>query len=383
MTPSIKRIIVKYLTNSATKSDLDTLSRWIENPDNIQIFKEYVETHIAINYNMSDPENEKVINQFLKTIKKEKSLIYKLSYKYAVAASIFLFASLAYFFNKESIIREAVQPEIVNTKIKPGTHKAILTLENGSLLELDKGDHIQTSNANSNGEQIVYKASNIKTKELKYNYLTIPRGGEYYVVLSDGTKVWLNSETQLKYPVKFIEGKTRMVELVYGEAYFDVSPSTEHKGAKFKVLNQEQEIEVLGTEFNIKAYKDEASIYTTLVEGKVVVNTSDNSKTLKPNEQSNLSIQDKSITIASVNIYNEISWKDGIFSFRKKPLIEIMKVLSRWYDMDVVFINSDLENLGFNGVLGKDQKIEDILTTIKNFGIIKDYKISNKTVILK
>ena len=100
--------------------------------------------------------------------------------------------------------------------------------------------------------------------------------------MSDGTQVWLNSESQLKYPVNFIKGQTRQVELVYGEAYFDVSPSVEHNGAKFKVFNQSQEVEVLGTEFNVKAYKDETNIYTTLVEGRVVIDNGALKQSLLP-----------------------------------------------------------------------------------------------------
>jgi transmembrane sensor len=272
---------------------------------------------------------------------------------------------------------------IVNTTIESGTDKATLTLGDGTQVSLEKGTSFQTQNANSNGEEIVYEAGERKTTEVAYNYLTIPRGGQFFVKLSDGTQVWLNSESQLKYPVNFIEGETRKVELVYGEAYFDVSPSTEHRGVKFKVFNQSQEIEVLGTEFNIKAYRDEPNIYTTLVEGKVRVNSAVSNQILKPNQQTNLNLEANSMTITEVNVYNEISWKDGVFIFRKKPLGDIMKVLSRWYDVDVHFANPELKDLGFNGVLGKDQNIEDILETIKNFGVIEDYDIENNKIILK
>ena len=153
--------------------------------------------------------------------------------------------------------------------ITTGSDKAVLTLEDGSNIELEKGKAFKTNVVNSNGEKLVYNKTN-QTK-ITYNYLTIPRGGQYFVKLSDGTEVWLNSESQLKFPVAFIKGQTREVTLVYGEAYFAVSPSTNHNGATFKVMNQGQEVEVLGTEFNIKAYKDEINIYTTLVEGKVTV----------------------------------------------------------------------------------------------------------------
>lgn len=217
-------------------------------------------------------------------------------------------------------------------------------------------------------------------KKIVYNYLTIPRGGQFQLKLSDGTEVWLNSETQLKYPVTFIEGETRQVELVYGEAYFEVSPSTNHNGAKFKVRTLMQEVEVLGTEFNIKAYKEETNIYTTLVEGKVVIVNGFDNQYLIPNQQSNLNLKNNTITIRSVDAYSETSWKKGLFSFKSTPLKEIMKVLSRWYDVNVVFSNPEIENIKFNGVLSKNQTIKEILTTIKNTHFIKDYDITDKKI---
>jgi ferric-dicitrate binding protein FerR (iron transport regulator) len=275
-------------------------------------------------------------------------------------------------------------PEIVNTKtIEPGTNKATLTLGDGSQIVLEKDIPFQTTNANSDGNQIIYKGSKGNAKNLVYNYLTIARGEQFHIVLSDGTKVWLNSESQLKYPVNFIKGETRQVELLYGEAYFDVSPSTAHYGAKFKVKNNVQEVEVLGTEFNIKAYKDETNIYTTLVEGKVSITAETKNKILKPSQQLNLNLINKTLQVSTVNVHYEISWKDGVFSFRRKPLEEIVKVLSRWYDVDFVFDNEEIKKAGFNGNLSKEQKLEDILETIKSFGKINEYEINHKTVILK
>jgi ferric-dicitrate binding protein FerR (iron transport regulator) len=211
----------------------------------------------------------------------------------------------------------------------------------------------------------------------------VPRGGQFQITLSDGTEVWLNSESQLKYPVTFTDGETRKVELVYGEGYFDVSPSTNHSGASFSVYNKSQEVKVLGTEFNIKAYKDEATIYTTLVEGKVAVTANNNNIILTPNQQSSVNLNNNTLTVNTVDIYDETSWKEGVFSFNKKSLKEIMQVLSRWYDMDVTFENKKIENIGFNGALGKEQNIEEILETIKSFGIVKNYEINNKSIIIK
>nr|WP_233098703.1 FecR family protein [Aureibaculum flavum] len=275
------------------------------------------------------------------------------------------------------------EPIIVNNEINPGINKAILTLDNGSQLTLEKGDTLHTQNAESNGEELIYEAKQKNVGEVAYNYLTIPRGGYFFIKLSDGTKIWLNSDSKLKYPVSFNKGETRKVELVYGEAFFDVSPSTINGDSKFVVINESQEIVVMGTEFNVKAYEDESNIYTTLVEGKVSVNFSNSQQILIPNQQLNYDVETKKSLIKKVDVSNEISWKEGLFNFNGKSLREIMKVLSRWYDIDVVFENEQISDEEFVGSLSKDQNIEDILSSIKNFGIIKEYKIIEKTIILK
>jgi ferric-dicitrate binding protein FerR (iron transport regulator) len=333
--------------------------------------------------------NEVVANRtehsIIKEVQKDKitSLKKKVQFwKYAAAAIFIGLISTTYVFrNNITNTPLEVTPTIVNA-IVPGTDKATLTLEDGSVVVLEKGAAFKTKNANSNGEEIVYQSAKSNASAIKYNYLTIPRGGQYFVKLSDGTQVWLNSESQLKYPVNFIEGETRKVELVYGEAYFDVSPSTNHKGVKFKVINSAQEVEVLGTEFNIKAYKDEASIYTTLVEGKVVVGNGIFKQNLIPNQQSIVDTLKDTLSVIKVDVKGEISWKDGVFSFVDKPLIDIMKVISRWYDVDIIFENKELESLEFMGALNKNQSIEEILSIMKSYSI-NNFEIKDKTITLK
>lgn len=387
----IKNIVVKYLTNQATAFELDELEKWIEDPRNEKIFKTYVKTNYAIEYNMRKFNSEKVKDKLLEAISNENKVIRlkktHLIFRYAAAAAIFVVLSTTYLFKDKlfNTPNETV-PTIVNTEIidiEPGTNKAILTLGNGSQMTLEKGKSIQTPNAISNGEEITYDSDNIDAEEVVYNYLTIPRGGQFQVVLEDGTEVWLNSESKLKYPVRFKEGETRKVELIYGEAYFVVSPSTEHQGAKFKVFNNAQEVEVIGTQFNIKAYKDENSISTTLVEGKVNVSIENRKQSLVPNQQLILNTISNTTLIQDVDVYNEIAWKDGVFSFDEKSLEEIMTVLSRWYDIEVVFKTKSIEKLEFVGILRKNQSIEAILNSIKNFGGIKNYTIIGKKIILE
>jgi len=365
--------VIAYFQKSKTSTDIpsveDVLSL-LENKEKLR-----------------DVDANRIYENVFQSIKKEENKVRKktkLIWKYAAAAILIGVLATSYLLKHDIDNPPSnTTTEIATTTIETGKNKATLTLIDGSTIALEKGNNYQTRHVSSNGEKLVYNTKKQNLNDIAYHYLTIPRGGTFYIVLSDSTEIWLNSESQLKYPIYFTEGKTREVELVYGEAYFNVSPSTKHAGAKFKVINKSQDIEVLGTQFNIKAYKDETNIYTTLVEGKVSVTTLASEQILKPSQQSIFNLITNTVVVNKVDTYNETSWKEGFFSFRRKPLVEIMKVLSRWYDIDVNFANSELENAGFNGVLGKDQNIEDILKTIKNFGIIEQYKIMDKTIFLK
>lgn len=381
----IAKLIASELNRSINEEDQKFLNNWlIESVENRKIYDEIIrdgwyQLNLEANHEYKAEEGWSNINSRIISTSKIIKFVPKI---FNYAAAVVIVFGLGYFFRGIMLNtpKETV-PVIVNT-IVPGTDKAILTLEDGSKVALDKDSSIQTEDARSNGEKIIYDAKKLKTTKIAFNYLTIPRGGQFVIELSDGTQVWLNSETQLKYPVSFIEGETRNVELVYGEAYFDVSSSTNHKGSKFKVLNKSQEIEVLGTEFNIKAYRDESNIYTTLVEGKVIVDNGIVKQNLVPNQQSKLDTETNKITIAKVDVKGEISWKDGEFRFVNKPLIDIMSVISRWYDVDVVFENKELESVVFIGVINKHQSIEEILSIMKSSSI-NSYEINNKTILLK
>lgn len=380
----MKTLIVKLLTETITDEELEKLSELLNDSENQEVFEAYIRDYHDLNLaalkNDVDFSYKKVLNQIKKREKPVKNLNSNWI-KYAVAASIIILISLGILFKEEEGALIAVP---VNTNsIESGTNKATLTLEDGSEIVLEEGKTYKTENVNSTGDKIVYNNLESKTTQMAYNYLTIPRGGEFFIKLSDGTQVWLNSESQLKYPVDFIEGQTRQVELIYGEAYFEVSPSTNHKGSKFKVFNKAQEVEVLGTKFNIKANNDDVHIYTTLVEGKVAVNTTTTKQILKPNEQSKLNVERNNIEIIDVDVKIETAWIKGDFIFQNTSLKEIMKVLSRWYDVDVEFENKSLEEMRFVGELSKYQNLEDILLLIKNSNNINDYEIDNKKVILK
>ncbi|WP_289042408.1 FecR family protein [uncultured Zobellia sp.] len=317
----------------------------------------------------------------IKINKKKKGY---LSYKYAAAVVLLFSTILTWYWNTEnSETTPTLEPTVVHKKqIHIGSDKATLTLEDGSEILLKKGESFETDKASSNGEQLVYNKSRVPEKSTSKNILTIPKGGQFFLVLNDGTKVWVNSGTQIKYPVAFTTDKTREIELVYGEAYFDVSPSTEHNGSHFIVKTEGQKIEVLGTEFNIKAYDDDDHISTTLVEGKVLVKNGDDSKNLTPGHQSKIDRSTNKLVVSAVDVYNEISWKDGLFSFKNQSLEDIMKVLSRWYNVDVAFENKSIKKLTFNGIFRKNLKLDQILKIIQNTNEV-NYEIKEKTITMK
>tara|TARA_B100000809_G_scaffold54191_1_gene49769 strand:- start:17793 stop:18947 length:1155 start_codon:yes stop_codon:yes gene_type:complete len=384
----MKELFLKFINRECTEKEVQQIIEYFKSSDDLSDVPtiEAVSNLLSGYSDMEEDdanriyENIQVLSkeQENKSVKKNNSI-----WRYVAAVFVLGLISTTYVFrNNTSNTLLEVAPAVAN-KIVPGSDKATLTLGDGSVVALEKGSSFQTKNANSNGKRIIYKTDQAnKTAAVIYNYLTIPRGGQFFIELSDGTQVWLNSESQLKFPISFIAGKTRQVELVYGEAYFDVSPSTEHNGAKFKVVNQAQEIEVLGTEFNIKAYRDEQNVYTTLVEGKVEINVLSVKQILVPNEQLNLDKLSNNVSVSVVDVTTEVSWKTGAFKFKGKTLKEIMKVISRWYDLEVVFENKDLELIKFKGVLEKDQPIEEILSIMRSSSIT-DYEIKDKVIILK
>jgi len=378
------KLIIKKLNNTLTEEEETLFNSWYnESPFHKDYFFKVREN------NQINPEDLDVQKGWLELEKKIARKAKRRTYwKYAMAASIALLVSATLFFKEDG--QQAVAPientTIVDRSIQIGTDKAILTLEDGSNVALEKDKGYQSDNISSNGEELVYNTKNDLNSSsetiIAYNYLTIPRGGEFFLKLSDGTKIWLNSDSKIKYPTKFIQGQARLVELMYGEAYFDVSSSSEHNGDTFIVNTNIQEVVVHGTEFNIKAYMDEDEITTTLVEGKVTIGNEAIKEYLKPNEQSRFNIKNKDISIAVVDVDEEISWRKGLFSFKNKSLKDITKVLARWYDIDVVFERQEIEEIKFNGVLSKRQEIESILSIINNTNNIA-YEIMDKKVVFK
>ncbi|MEO2070416.1 MAG: FecR family protein [Zunongwangia sp.] len=380
MQDKIENIISKVFTNQATESELEMLENWLEKPAHRKIFNSFLKTQLVVNSSLKSFNTEKSKNDLIAYIQEEKkrSKRRKILQITRYAAILILLLSIGGYVFKDSLFN--TENKVVENTIERGSDKARLTLSDGTEIILKEGTSYKNKNASSNGSKIAYAATN--DTSVLYNTLTIPRGGQFYLELADGSHVWLNSESKLRYPTTFIKGNTRMIELIYGEAYFDISPSRLHGGSGFELFHNQQKVEVLGTEFNVKGYSEENLVYTTLVEGSIALSYKNQKFQLSPNQQSVIDTQTGSVLVQDVDVFNEVSWKDGIFSFEGKTIGEIMIVLSRWYDMEVIYKNPNVRKVKFNGILDKDQDIQEILKTIKDFNVIKKYDIQDKKVIL-
>lgn len=251
--------------------------------------------------------------------------------------------------------------------IVPGTDKAILLMDDGTSYNLSSGQNLEVEEGgtqiSSQGSSLQYVESEGRGGEVKYNTLIIPNGGQFSLILADGTKVWLNAGSTLEYPTSFSE-KVRKVKLA-GEAYFEV---TKNPKAPFQVVSGEQVVEVLGTSFNISSYQKDSSVSTTLVEGKVSVFLEKHPQireTLVPEQQSIFVKGTKKIDQRTVNTERYIAWKEGWFYFQDESLEAIMQTLARWYDVEVHFQSEETKKLTFTGKFKRYEDLKDVLNLLE------------------
>lgn len=296
----------------------------------------------------------------------------------AAAAIITLCVSYSlYFFSGRTKKQETTAKN--SADIRPGGHKAILTMGDGKSIALnDMQNGMLTEEAGTNiikpaDGQLVYHAANASQKSIEYHLLTIPRGGYYTLTLADGTKVWLNAESSLRYPNEFV-GEERIVELT-GEGYFEVA---HRNNQPFKVVTQQQTIEVLGTHFNVNTYCDEGRIVTSLLEGSVQLHTPEGtSQRLAPGEQASL-YRGGAFRVAKANVDEAVDWTTNEFIFTKESLTSIMNKISRWYDVDVS-CPADLAKLTFTGHISRTKNIHQVLEIMRTTELV-NFKIEGRRI---
>ncbi|POY37925.1 hypothetical protein C3K47_05205 [Solitalea longa] len=267
-------------------------------------------------------------------------------------------------------------------EVKPGSNKAILTLANGKRIALEEAKTGLLSNeggtsVNKTSDGLLkYNDSQNEDSPPSFNKLEIPRGGQYQVVLSDGSKVWLNSASILIYPTSF-DTKERKVELI-GEAYFEIAKD---KTKPFRVVSKEQTVEVLGTHFNISNYPDDMSVHTTLLEGsvRVVAKSTGSTQILKPGGQINIS--GNSIQIDQhADIEEVIAWKNGDFNFKGEDIKSIMRQLSRWYNIDVRYEGKVTDEV-YYAKISRNKNISEVLKLLEQAEGVH-FKIQERRIIV-
>ncbi|MGL1885772.1 MAG: DUF4974 domain-containing protein [Reichenbachiella sp.] len=309
-----------------------------------------------------------------------------LKYAASILLPLLLMGSIFYYF----VLRTEYQDlAMVDQLIHPKVENVTLVLSNGEEVILNQSTQRTTitqgvTTIKNEDKAIVYEISDTTKKEylaevLAFNELNIPRGGSYKLTLADGTKVWLNSASSLRFPVAFADNK-REVYLT-GEAYFEVT----HNGSPFVVNAQNMDVNVLGTSFNVTAYPDE-DLSTTLVEGKVKIDIKENgaliaSELLAPDDQSVWSDGSSELAVVAVNTSNYTSWKEGKLEFNNDDLERVMGRLARWYDFEYRFENETAKEYHFTAQFDNHESISSVLSMLEKTTDI-EFKLQDKTIII-
>lgn len=381
-------LIDKYRQLLCSREELEELLDYLASGNHEAELQAAIERQLAILSDIAeveDKETEVIFENITRRLSftETTSKIKRLWWLSTAAAILFagLFAIQQF---KSTEVKPLKSPYAENkTKplILPGGNRAILTLANGKTISLSNASdgklaqegHIGVTKTKDG--QLVYSARNggpHGEDVASLNVITIPRGGTYNLVLSDGTRIWLNSGSSLTFPSSFTESERRVK--LSGEAYFEVA----HNGKPFKVITATQTVKVLGTHFNIEAYQDEEAVKTTLLEGSVQV-TNKNEKILLAPGQMSVNRETEHFQVKKANITEVMAWKDGLFIFDNESIAEVMRKAARWYDVEVHF-QDKVDQKRLFGTVSRYKNIEELLDNIALAGKIK-YKIEGRRII--
>ncbi|WP_165836109.1 FecR family protein [Marinifilum breve] len=371
--------VLDYLKGKASDDQITNLQEWLADSDeNKEQYRDIVRTY----YRLGNVQNWDQVNVFAakrninsKITRKKKLVLWH------VAASIVILLGVGLTFLVNDFSKEQELAQV--TIIEPGQKGAELILSNGKkyqvmntqkVLKEQDGSTLQIDTLKG----IVYDKEDTKSKELIYNTIKVAKGQEFNLQLADGTKVWLNADSELRYPVQFT-GKSRKVYLK-GEGYFEVA---HNKQKPFVVNSFDQDLRVYGTKFNINAY-DKRLIKTVLVEGSVGVKIAERTeeKRMKPGDLLNANTVEGSMTTEQVDVYPYTAWKDGNFLFNNESLEEIMLRLERWYDVKVFFADNSARDIRFIGDMKRYTEINKLLYFIEKSSGAK-FEVKEDIVIVR
>lgn len=368
-------LINKYIDQTASSAEVEELQAWYRSVD-----------HSNVEWPGKSPQEEqriddKILRSLLTQIappSQLKALRPKRRWPAVAAAATLLLIGGSYaIWQRSHADHQQVAATVTPAAIPPGTNKATLTLADGSTLQLDDtrdgalkqegGTLVSKQQA-----QLVYNITSNETIAAGTNTLSTPIGGQFQVVLPDGTKVWLNAASTLKYPTAFTEAE-RNVTLT-GEAYFEVAPD---KGKAFVVKTPEMNVQVLGTHFNVMAYANEKSVKTTLLQGAVRLVKGTQTALLKPGQQGNLGKDASTFTVMPATDPDAaIAWKNGYFSFDQTELEAVMRQISRWYNIEVVY-KGDVKHKTLEGKMPNSYNLSQVLLLLKKTTDI-DFKLEGR-----
>ena len=377
----LRYLLEQYASDVSTPEETRELFGWIRKSKDDMLLKEKIKELWAGHENgkqLPDVDWDAIYTKIINTPVIAKKHVW---FRVAAAAVIIVLLFMGYFIFNDHATKpiaktKTQQQSRFENDLTPGGNKAVLTLANGAQIILDSATNgaltqqgntkiIKLDNGQLSYNSVNGSSSSPKTGEILYNTVSTPRGGQYQVVLADGSKVWLNAASSLRFPTSFT-GNAREVTLT-GEGYFEVT----HDDAKpFKVLANGVEIKVLGTHFNINAYKDEPTIKTTLLEGSVKVGIGAASKTIRPGEQAQIESHDNSlnpkIMVQSVDVDATVAWKNGRFIFHGNNILSVMRQLARWYDVEVSY-EGNVTDEEFVGVINRSryENISEILDMLE------------------
>jgi transmembrane sensor len=370
----IQHLLKKYRQGTVSETELETLNTWYRNTG----------------YTDADyPDGEEVVKQRILAKLQEKIVPLKrakqwaLPLKVGIAAAVALVILTVGYFSQTKYFRKDGFADIA-----PGSNKAILTLANGKTISLtdalegDLSEEQDFSITKTKDGQVVYRSNKesdenrTEDEQVLWNTISTPRGGQYQIVMPDGTVVWLNAASSIRFPVSFRNSKNRKVEM-NGEAYFEVAKDKLHP---FIVESGDQRVQVLGTHFNISSYTEEHSTRTTLLEGSVkVYAASGEEMVLKPNQQAILN--ENGLQVRTADIAQVMAWKNALFVFDHEDLGSIMNKISRWYDVEVVYLNEEVRNEVFSGKVSRFENVSEVLKKLSLTDAVK-FKIERRRILV-
>jgi transmembrane sensor len=395
----ITELFYRYLNNQCTGEELNALLRYFDQQEDNSDLKRLIMDQLKADAPDNFEQQPEVISVFNQTDQYLQHTLFqeqnvrrmwpKRFLRYAVAASlagILLVSAYLVSQNHNNAGKEVAKKQTeVLQDANPGTDKAVLILADGTSVTLD--EHHKQAMLTDAGIKIrktadgaiIYEAANVlpENGELKYNQLRTPKGAQYEIVLPDGTRVWLNAASSLRYPLVFT-GNERRVELT-GEGYFEVEKSFKNgRHIPFYVETPTQVVQVLGTEFNISAYEDDQAVKTTLISGKVNVSkrSGKESEILSPGEQSIL-IEGNDFQVIKTNPEMARAWKNGNFLYEDMYLKDILKQLSRWYDVKVDY--SNVPQTRYNMLISRKETLQNVLNMLRKTGNVQ-FKLENNVI---